>query len=198
MTAAPLAQRIAESLIRISCRRLPAEQRAERCREWSAELTAILQDDTVHSGLMRSVRALSYSAGIIATTRRLSRAAGRPRRAPVSGWRDGAIRARPGNLAVRATIGVAIWLFVIFGAVSVLNAFPQSHGWPVVLGLMLAAGFVVFCLADIARASSVRYLPKWAWALVCLIQIPGGGIIYLSVGRVGRSHPLPPGPAQSR
>jgi hypothetical protein len=31
----------------------------------------------------------------------------------------------------------------------------------------------------------VRYLPKWGWALVCLLSIPWGGIIYLIVGRTG-------------
>jgi len=82
--------------------------------------------------------------------------------------------------------------------VSLLRAFPHPGGWPVVLGLGLAGAFVVFCLADIVRAPAVRYLPKWAWALICAVQIPGGGIIYLSVGRVGRSPSLPPGSAQSR
>jgi ABC-type branched-subunit amino acid transport system ATPase component len=30
----------------------------------------------------------------------------------------------------------------------------------------------------------VRYLPKWAWAVVCLISIPLGGIVYLSIAKV--------------
>jgi hypothetical protein len=50
--------------------------------------------------------------------------------------------------------------------------------------IVAGAGFVVFCLVDLARARQVRYLPKWAWALVCLVSVPLGGIIYLSVGRV--------------
>jgi hypothetical protein len=29
----------------------------------------------------------------------------------------------------------------------------------------------------------VRYLPKWAWAIVCLISIPLGAIVYLVLGR---------------
>ena len=51
--------------------------------------------------------------------------------------------------------------------------------------IVIGAGFVVFCLADLARAQQVRYLPKWAWALVCLVSVPLGGIIYLIFGRSG-------------
>jgi len=50
--------------------------------------------------------------------------------------------------------------------------------------IVLAAAFEVFCLLDVARAAEVRYLPKWAWAIVCLISVPVGGIIYLVLGRV--------------
>jgi hypothetical protein len=52
--------------------------------------------------------------------------------------------------------------------------------------LVIAAGFVVYCLVDLARAPSVRYLPKWAWVLICLVSIPMGGIVYLLVGRGDR------------
>jgi len=52
--------------------------------------------------------------------------------------------------------------------------------------LVLAVGFVVFCLADLVRAEKVRYLPKWAWAILCLgigLTIPFGGILYLAIGK---------------
>jgi hypothetical protein len=48
---------------------------------------------------------------------------------------------------------------------------------------VLAAGFVVFCLVDLARAKEVRHLPKWAWVILCLgigLTIPWGGIAYLA------------------
>ncbi|MEV0465029.1 hypothetical protein AB0I30_29130 [Nocardia tengchongensis] len=48
--------------------------------------------------------------------------------------------------------------------------------------IVIAIGFVGFCWYDLSR-SRVRYLPKWAWAIICLISIPIGGIIYLVVGR---------------
>lgn len=51
--------------------------------------------------------------------------------------------------------------------------------------LVLLAGFVIYCLADLSR-SEVQHLPKWAWAIVCVISVPLGGIVYLTVGRVPR------------
>ncbi len=50
--------------------------------------------------------------------------------------------------------------------------------------IVVGAGFIVFCLVDVARAGEVRYLPKWAWALICVVSVPLGGIVYLSLGRV--------------
>ena len=55
--------------------------------------------------------------------------------------------------------------------------------WAAVVPLVVAGlAFVVYCLVDIAR-HDVRYLPKWAWALICALSIPLGGIVYLLVGR---------------
>jgi hypothetical protein len=61
-----------------------------------------------------------------------------------------------------------------------------------ILVLVLAAGFVVFCEVDLARAEEVRYLPKWVWAILCLgigLTIPFGGIAYLVFGKVRRPRP---------
>jgi len=195
VSGAPLTQRICERFIRAACRRLPEDMRAERCREWAAELPAILDDPSIRPGLRRAVRALTFSAGIARTTRRLSRSRRGARPARASQWRDGAMRARPADVAVRATVGVAIWLVLVFIAIALGRAFPHLPGWLLPAGLVLAAGFDAFCLADIARAGQVRYLPKWAWALICLAQTPLGGILYLSIGRVGRARTVPPGSA---
>lgn len=51
--------------------------------------------------------------------------------------------------------------------------------------LLLAFGLVGFALFDLAR-SEVRYLPKWAWAALCLLSVPLGAIVYLLVGRARR------------
>lgn len=48
--------------------------------------------------------------------------------------------------------------------------------------LVILLGFLVYCLWDVSR-SQVRYLPKWAWVLICLASIPFGGIVYLIVGK---------------
>jgi hypothetical protein len=61
-----------------------------------------------------------------------------------------------------------------------------------ILVLVLAAGFVVFCEVDLARAQQVRYLPKWGWAILCMgigLTIPFGGIAYLVFGKVRRPRP---------
>ncbi len=47
---------------------------------------------------------------------------------------------------------------------------------------VLLFAFLVYCWVDIAR-HPVRYLPKWAWALICCVSIPLGPIVYLVVGR---------------
>ena len=49
--------------------------------------------------------------------------------------------------------------------------------------LLVALAFVLYCWYDLARAPDTRYLPKWAWAVICVITIPLGGLAYLLVGR---------------
>ncbi|MEA2000611.1 MAG: PLDc N-terminal domain-containing protein [Actinomycetota bacterium] len=51
--------------------------------------------------------------------------------------------------------------------------------------LVLALGFAIYCWVDISR-NDVKYLPKWAWAVIAVISIPIGGIIYLAIGRESR------------
>ena len=43
--------------------------------------------------------------------------------------------------------------------------------------------FEVFCLRDLARASRVNHLTKTGWAVVVLVCIPIGGLLYLYTGR---------------
>jgi hypothetical protein len=49
--------------------------------------------------------------------------------------------------------------------------------------LVLAVAFAAYCLVDLARVESTRFLPKWAWAIICVISVPTGGLVYLLVGR---------------
>lgn len=67
-----LVKHLAGYLIRRACRRLPAGIRDERCREWTAELPAILDDPGIRSRALRSLRALSFAADHARGTRRSS------------------------------------------------------------------------------------------------------------------------------
>ena len=48
---------------------------------------------------------------------------------------------------------------------------------------VVVLGFTVYCVVDLARAEEFRYLDRETWALICLVSLPLGGIIYLAVGR---------------
>ena len=56
---------------------------------------------------------------------------------------------------------------------------------PLVGAVLLAAAiaFAAFCLVDLSRASQVRYLPKWGWAIIVCVSVPWGGLAYLAFGR---------------
>lgn len=61
-----------------------------------------------------------------------------------------------------------------------MNAdFPWAGVIPI---LVVVMAFVVYCWVDIAR-HDVKYMPKWAWALICFFSIPLGGIVYLMMGK---------------
>ncbi len=98
----------------------------------------------------------------------------------------------------------AHWLGV---AMTTFAAVPRPaaphHGFwastaPLLPFLILGVAFFVFCLIDLARTEAVRYLPKWAWAAICLVSIPLGGIIYLSVGKAPRADRIAASPDQPR
>jgi hypothetical protein len=161
-----LGLRLAEYLIGRACRRLPGDARDERCREWTAELPAILHDPAVRSPWRRTARALFFAAGISRTTRRLRRARGHS------------------PIRRRLIAGLVIYLTLLAAFIWYGQAFP-TDGFPSAVAVILVsgAGFVLFCLTDLARAKEVRYLPKWGWAIACLVQVPLGGILYLAAGR---------------
>ena len=175
-------QRVAERLIRSACRRLPADLRAERCREWTAEVPAILGDESIGPSWLRGLRALAFSIDISRAARRLRRSAlAGSGRISKTQWRTGRPRARPDEMAVRLAVGFLVWLVGVAGIITALVLRPDPRGWPFLLVVTLATGFDAYCLADIARARQVRYLSKRLWALLCLVQIPLGGILYLCI-----------------
>lgn len=55
-----------------------------------------------------------------------------------------------------------------------------------ILPLVLAAvAWIAYCLWDLSR-SDIQHLPRWGWALVIVLSVPLGGIVYLLVGRAQR------------
>src|SRR6516225_4253991 len=57
---------------------------------------------------------------------------------------------------------------------------PPAWAIPVIA---VAVAFAAWCLVDLARAGQVRYLPKWVWAVVICVAVPGGGLVYLIFGK---------------
>jgi hypothetical protein len=55
----------------------------------------------------------------------------------------------------------------------------------IALGVAAVIAWDTFCLRDLIRAdpARVRHLPRWAWAAVCLITCPWGGLLYMIAGR---------------
>ncbi len=196
MSGRPLVRQFAEYRIRRACRQLPEGMREEHYREWAAELPVILGDPGGGRGFQRAARALRYSGGISRATRRLRRDSGGTggfaRHAPPVPWRDGAPPPMPRDPAFRAVAGLGIWLIFVVAVVVLVRLLRPHSLLEILPGLLAAVGFAAFCVADLARAAEVRYLPKWVWALACLLSIPLGGILYLSVGRIRRQRPVPP------
>jgi intergrase/recombinase len=50
--------------------------------------------------------------------------------------------------------------------------------------VILLIAWVVFALYDLSR-SEVKYLPKWLWAVIIVVSIPLGGVVYFLIGRDG-------------
>jgi hypothetical protein len=112
-------------------------------------------------------RALRYAIGITRCTRDPQLAGGN----------------RTGSLARRVATGVAVYLSVVGLFLGINLAFRLQGPGPAIAVIAACACFDGFCLVDVYRARTVRYLPKWGWVLACLIQSPSGGIMYLTVGR---------------
>src|SRR5512132_1544300 len=56
---------------------------------------------------------------------------------------------------------------------------------------VLLAGLIVYCLVDLVRARSVRYLPKPVWALIIvLVSAPFVALAYLVFGKDRHGHDL--------
>jgi Phospholipase_D-nuclease N-terminal len=72
---------------------------------------------------------------------------------------------------------------------------PLAHLLPALLPVVvLALAFDVYCLTDLVRAKSVRYLPKFVWGvIILLVSSPLGAVLYLLLGRDRNSSAEVPG-----
>jgi ABC-2 type transport system ATP-binding protein len=64
--------------------------------------------------------------------------------------------------------------------------------------IVLMLALVAYSLVRLLRAEQVAYLPKWAWALIVVLVIPWGAIVYLLLARSDgptRTVPAPPAAA---
>jgi Phospholipase_D-nuclease N-terminal len=61
----------------------------------------------------------------------------------------------------------------------------------ILLGVLLVVAFEVFCLVHLAAADRVRFLPKFAWAIIVCAS-PFGGIAYLLCQRWPKQSMNPP------
>ena len=163
----PGTQWFADYLIRRACRRLPGSAADERYREWAAEVHAILNDPATRPEMLRLARALRYAVGITRCTHDPQLAG----------------RNNSRSLARRLITGVAVYLCVIGLFFGINTAFRLQGPGPLIVVIAACACFDAFCIVDVYRSRTVRYLPKWGWVLACLIQSPSGGIMYLAVGR---------------
>jgi hypothetical protein len=49
--------------------------------------------------------------------------------------------------------------------------------------IVIQFGLIIFCLFKLTK-DKVKYLPKWAWAIIIVLINLIGPIFYLSIGRV--------------
>ena len=77
--------RMGEYLVGRACQGLPQDIRAERYREWAAELPAILHDPQIRLAPWRAIRMLGYAADTLRGTA-MTAARARPRTPRVTAW----------------------------------------------------------------------------------------------------------------
>jgi hypothetical protein len=57
--------------------------------------------------------------------------------------------------------------------------------------IAVTAGFTAYCLVDLALAKDVRALSRGMWAIICLVSMPLGAIIYMVAGKAWKPRDLP-------
>jgi hypothetical protein len=185
--------RIGGSLIGLASRLLPGSIRDERCREWTAELPAILRDPDTRLAAHRAARMLSYAAGAVWGSA-LAAGGARGRLTAVMAVVVGLLTANSLTGVVWGILGVATdpgdWVHYYLIAAGALYLAG--------LGLALArqikqAAKPMEGVRDAVVAFGARVFPSWLLSL--LLRAVGADSSDLP-GQTGPPSPPEPGPAQ--
>jgi hypothetical protein len=198
--------RFGEYLVRQACQRLPQDVRAERCREWAAELPAILHDPQIRPAPWRAVRMLGFAAD---TVRGTALTPGRAR-----GWfpRISALLDLLFPVAALTVVALNVWriaqgpedvqnyLYAAWGFLFVAHAIrKQVHPAGRVTALLgisaiLALGAVFFWNAAQAPGDWLYYFLAASLLLPLLVGLPVAWWLRRLQARTGGRHAAPSDP----
>ena len=161
--------RMGEYLVGRACQRLPQDIRAERYREWAAELPAILHDPQIRLAPLRAARMLGYAADTLrGTAMTLARAR---RRAPrMTAWLY--------LMLVAGLVSVALNIWTIAGAPGHALNYAQL-AWSLLLvafpiSMLVHSALRVTVLICISSTLAGLVITFWNVA-----QAPGDWALYL-------------------
>jgi hypothetical protein len=162
--------RIGECLVARACRSLPPEIRDERCREWTAELPAILLDPEIKLAPHRAARMLGYAAD---TLRGTALASSRTRRRPLA--------------LSTALLGLLLIAGLVAMALSVWNTAQAPGRWVNYFGMAWSLFLVTWPVSQYfrftARMTALTVIGAClAGVVVCIgnaVQAPGDWVNYL-------------------
>jgi len=184
--------RIGGYLIGLASRLLPGEIRDERCREWTAELPAILRDPDTRLAAHRAARMLGYAAGAVWGSA-LAAGGARGRLTAVMAVVVGLLTANSLMLAVLGILGAANapgdWVHYYSIAAGIL--YLAGLGWVLARRIRQAAK-PLEGVRDAVLAYTA-FIPSWLLSL--LLRAVGADSSDLP-GQTGAPSPPAPGPVQ--
>jgi hypothetical protein len=181
--------RTGEFLVGRAARHLPAAARAERYREWTAELPVILRDPDIKPAAARAARMLWFAADTLrgaalgpGLARRGRAHRGGAHRGSASIGKDARWLGVGLGLLAALAVSLGILAFIAYYAIVICSASLAGYV-SFVLSFSLAS--LAGCLLWRRREGAARY---WLGAGV-LATVAGGGVAQLA-GHLGWGHPL--------